>query len=157
MSSHSTQTDALAALLGRRPPAVAARSGPGVVVKRNQPLRPYNKERRERTRTDENGLRHTYGEYFRFASVTQPCAVCGTYDEAGADHYVPVGRGGRDPANCIPICANHQDRHQLGIDTWQDRYDVDAEQACREAWASFQLRRPKLARKLAEHLPETMS
>lgn len=125
------------------PPPYSCKREP---LERSTGVRKRNPERLRRRRIS-GGVKHTYGPAFRAISKL-PCCVCGTRDGAPADHWVPVGRGGTDVANCLPICADHQDRHDLGPDTWAETHGVDPEAACERAWRTFLRRRPKLARKL---------
>lgn len=84
-------------------------------------------DKKQRNRRDRKGRKHTYGPYFKWVSA-QPCIVCGTVDGAPADHYKTVGSGGRDKANLIPVCVDHQDRHTKGLDTWIEHYDLTHEE-----------------------------
>lgn len=112
-----------------------------------------NPERKERVRTDaETGIRHTYGPYWKFASH-EPCCVCGRRDGTPADHWMTVGTLGKDPANCLPVCTDHNDRHELGRDTWVETYGVEVEAVLREVWEKFKAARPEQADRLVRHLP----
>ncbi len=110
----------------------------GAPPQRTGRLRPINPERRARSRGGPPGSpeRHIYGPYWIFASWL-PCCVCGAVDGAPADHWKTVGSGGRDYGNCLPVCVAHNDRHELGRETWQGFYRVDAEAVCecvRQLW-----------------------
>lgn len=115
--------------------------------------RPVTDGGRKGREDPETGVKHTYGPFWVWVSAA-PCCVCGTLDGAPADHWIPVGRGGKDPANCIPVCTNHNDRHELGEETWPETYYVDAKAVAWEQWERFRERKPKLAEKLEPYLPE---
>lgn len=115
--------------------------------------RPVAAGGRKNREDPETGVQYRYGPFWRFASY-RPCVVCGTLDGAPADHWVPVGRGGKDPANCLSLCVHHQDRHDMGEDTWRETYDVDVEEELDRAWREFRKLKPELAEKLEDHLPE---
>lgn len=115
--------------------------------------RPVAKGGRKNRRDPETGVRYRYGPYWKWASY-RPCVVCGTLDGAPADHWVPVGRGGKDPANCLSCCVDHQDRHQVGEETWPEKYDVGVEEELWETWREFRRAKPEIAEKLEPQLPE---
>lgn len=107
-----------------------------------------------RNREDhETGVRHTYGPYWRWA-FTSPCCVCGRVDGAPADHWKTVGAGGRDPGNCLPVCTDHNDRHELGRQTWAEIYGIEPFEVARGLWRQFKRHNPDTAEKLEPHLPE---
>lgn len=114
---------------------------------RSKGLSPVSERKQERRHED--GVKHTYGPAWKTISRF-PCCVCGTRDGAPADHWVPVGRGGTDVGNCLPLCSDHQGRHRMGEQTWAERHDVDPKEACEWAWRTFARRRPRLAQRLEQ-------
>lgn len=109
---------------------------------------------RKRRTDPETGVRHTYGPCFEWISQNLPCCVCGKTDGAPADHWKTVGSGGKDPGNCLPICADHSGRHDMGRETWATAHRIDPVETAMEAWRAFERAEPELAEKLESHLPE---
>lgn len=122
-------------------------------LKRGSGPKPVADGGRKNRRDSESGVKHIYGPAWRFASHL-PCCVCGQIDGTPADHWKTVGAGGKDPANVIPVDADHNNRHDLGPDTWADTYDVDPQQVAWDVWEQFKTARPEDAEKLEDHLPE---
>ena len=70
------------------------------------------------------GEKLVYGiEFYRVSSM--PCCVCGG-PGWWAHHVVPVGRGGEDHFNVVPMCVKHHTEiEDIGAETFADKYDVD--------------------------------
>ena len=66
--------------------------------------------------------------------ASQPCVVCRTYgmtqrSKTQADHVRTRGAGGGERGNLWPLCARHHDeRHRLGLKSFQYEYALDAKE-----------------------------
>lgn len=95
-----------------------------------------NRERRDRSRT-EDGQRHTYGPYFRWASDRR-CCGCGTYP-CVPHHLDTVGTLGRDAENLLDVCyACHDQIETEGLSAWEAEHGIDAEDRASELWSEYQ-------------------
>lgn len=107
-------------------------------LERGEGVNAYNAERRARSRT-EDGERHTYGDYFRWACERRCCA-CGTYP-CVPHHLDTVGSGGRDAENLIDCCGTCHDQIETeGLSSWEAEHGIDASERARELWAEYRER-----------------
>lgn len=87
----------------------------------------------ERKTDPATGNKLVYGiEFYRVSSM--PCCVCGTKGW-WAHHVVPVGRGGEDRGNVVPLCStHHQQLHKRGEKTFEADHEVDLADVAKKIW-----------------------
>jgi hypothetical protein len=65
---------------------------------------------------------------------TQRCIACGGGPSLAA-HVTRTKKNGGGPEDCAPLCwKHHEEEHQKGGKTFQDKYGVSFEDAARENW-----------------------
>lgn len=85
-------------------------------------------------KVDAEGNKLVYGlEFYRVSGKN--CIVCGN-PGWWAHHVVPVGRGGEDEGNLVPLCVmHHAEVEQIGSKTFSEKYDVDLKEEARRVLA----------------------
>lgn len=68
-----------------------------------------------------------------------PCMVCGRVP-CDAAHVKSRGAGGGYRDNLVPLCREHHtEQHQIGIETFQNKYQIDMEREARRVDADYNL------------------
>lgn len=66
-----------------------------------------------------------------------PCLVCGR-GPSDAAHVKSRGSGGGYRDNLVPLCREHHtEQHQIGIDTFQMKYNIDMKREARRIDADY--------------------
>lgn len=94
-------------------------------LRRGKRLAPVNEERLARLRAEQFGPQADLAR-------TLPCCACGAPPPSDPAHVRSRGAGGKD-ADVVPLCRKHHDeQHQHGIQTFQERHGVDLADVARQ-------------------------
>lgn len=90
------------------------------------------------------GHRQRKGAYVSWVR-TLPCAICeltGTQQiyPTETDHHPTIGAAGKRHTKVWPLCTkHHNERHSMGIETFESRYGVKIEDRVRELRETYEV------------------
>lgn len=88
-------------------------------LERHTRLRARNPERAARRQAE------AFGDCARMARLL-PCCVCLALPPSDPAHVLSRGAGGKDWANCAPLCRrHHSEQHHLGLRSFELRHGID--------------------------------
>lgn len=92
-----------------------------------------------------SGRSHQKDEAFRTFVREQPCVACGDPPPSDPAHYRSWGSGHGDKRNLFAACRGcHTEQHAIGIESWQEKHDLDLESETNRIWREYkQFRRAK--------------